>query len=94
VNTTTYMAGPTYHRDFGKFQPYVKGLVGFGDFNFPYDLAHGSFLVIAPGAGVDYRISRRIRIRAVDFEYQIWPQFAYGSMSNYGISTGLRIRVF
>jgi hypothetical protein len=94
VKTTTYMIGPTYHRDFGRFQPYVKGLVGFGDFNFPYNLAHGSYLVIAPGGGVDYRISRRIRIRAADFEYQIWPEFTYGSMSSYGISTGLRIRVF
>jgi len=94
VTTTTYAAGPTYHRDYGRFEPYVKGLIGFGDFNFPYNLAHGSYLVIAPGGGVDFRISRRIRIRAADVEYQMWPQFTFGSMSSYGVSTGLRIRVF
>ena len=94
VTATTYLVGPRYHRDYGRFIPYVKGLVGFGDFNFPYNLAHGSYLVIAPGGGVDYRISRRIRIRAVDFEYQLWPQFTYSAMSSYGVSTGLRIRVY
>ncbi len=94
VTAATYAVGPTYHRDYGRFEPYVKGLVGFGDFNFPYNLAHGSFLVIAPGGGVDYRVSRRIRIRAADFEYQIWPQFTFGSMSSYGSSTGIKIRVF
>ena len=93
VHAETYSIGPRYHMNFGRFQPYAKGLVGFGDFNFPYNLAHGSYLVITPGAGVDYRLSRRLHWRA-DFEYQLWPQVTFGSMSAYGVSTGIRVRIF
>jgi hypothetical protein len=90
---STYMAGVRYSRYYGRFQPYAKGLVGFGQFNYPYNLAKETDLVIAPGGGVDYRITNRIRWRAVDFEYQIWPQFHYGQMSSYGLSTGIRIKI-
>jgi hypothetical protein len=97
VHAETYSIGPRYHMNFGRFQPYVKGLVGFGDFNFPYNYGHGSYLVISPGAGVDYRINRRFHWRA-DLEYQIWPEFNYGaantSMSSVGVSTGVRVRIF
>ena len=55
VNTTTYTVGPRYHLDIGRFQPYAKGLVGVGEFNFPYNLAHGNYLVLAPGGGLDLR---------------------------------------
>jgi hypothetical protein len=96
VHDTTWLIGPRYsifplHR---KFYPYVKGLVGVGQFNFPYNLATGSYLVIAPGGGVDYRLSRRVRFRVIDAEYQFWPQFTYGSLPSWGISTGVRVRVF
>lgn len=94
VHVETYAAGPRYSMYQGRFQPYVKALVGLGQFNFPYNYAHGNYLVIAPGGGVDYRLTERIRIRAVDFEYQIWPQFTFGSMSSYGLSTGIRYRIF
>ena len=97
VHAETYLIGPRYHRNVGRFQPYAKGLVGFGQFNFPYNYGHGSYLVIAPGAGVDYRLSHRFRWRT-DFEYQIWPQFNYGaadtSMTSLGVSTGIRVRIF
>jgi len=96
VNDTVYSIGPRYHLNPSrKMQPYAKALVGIGEFNFPsYGLAHGSYLVITPGAGVDLRLSRRIWFRAVDFEYQVWPQFTYGVMSNPSISTGIRVRIF
>jgi hypothetical protein len=95
VNTTTYAIGPRYHLDIGRFQPYAKGLVGFGDFNFPYNLATGRYLVIAPGGGVDWHFSRRIRIRIVDAEYQIWPQFTYGgTLSELSVSSGVRVNIF
>jgi hypothetical protein len=46
------------------------------------------------GRRVDYSLTRKIRWRAVDFEYQSWPQFHYGQMSSYGASTGIRIKIF
>jgi hypothetical protein len=94
VQARTYLGGARYHFDMGRFQVYGKGLVGVGQFTFPYNYAHGNYLVIAPGAGVDYRLTRRISARLADFEYQIWPQFTYGSMSSYGVSVGVRYRVF
>lgn len=95
VHLETYSAGLRYHFDVGRgFQPYAKGLVGFGDFNFPYNLATGSYLVITAGGGLDYHLSRRFALRAADFEYQYWPQFTFGAMSNPSVSTGLRVRIF
>jgi hypothetical protein len=94
VHTTTYLIGPRYHLSYGRFQPYIKGLVGFGQFNYPYNLGTDNDLVLEPGGGLDFRVTRRIRIRVADFEYQIWPQFHYGTFSSYGISTGIRVRVF
>jgi hypothetical protein len=93
-HASTYLAGLRYSRYYGRFQPYAKGLVGFGLFNYPYNFARETDLVIAPGGGVDFRITRRIRWRAMDFEYQLWPQFNYGQMSSYGLSTGVRVKIF
>jgi hypothetical protein len=94
VHIETYSIGVRYHLNKGRFQPYVKGLAGFGDFNFPYNLATGRFLVVTGGGGLDIRLSRRIYIRAVDLEYQNWPQFTFGTMTTLNASAGLRVRVF
>ena len=93
VNTVTYLAGPRVHMSVGRFQPYAKGLVGLGEFNFPYNLAHGSYLVVAPGGGVDYHLSKKVILRVADFEYDLWPQFTFGAMRSYGISSGIRVRI-
>jgi hypothetical protein len=97
VHTTTYLAGPRYHLSYGRFQPYVKGLIGFGRFyypGYPVNLGTDNDFVLAPGGGLDFRVTRRIRIRVADFEYQIWPQFHYGTLNSYGLSTGIRVRIF
>jgi len=94
MQITTYMGGPRYHRSLGKFQIYGKGLVGIGQFTFPYNYAQGNYLVIAPGGGVDYRWKRKLTIRVADFEYQIWPQFTYGSMTSAGVSAGILYHIF
>jgi hypothetical protein len=94
VHASTYTIGPRYRIVLGRYQPYAKALVGIGEFNFPYNYAHGSYLVIAPGGGVDFRLSRRIRFRLADVEYQYWPQFTYGAMSSISVSTGIRFRIF
>jgi len=94
VHIETYSVGPRYHFNVGRFQPYAKGLVGFGDFNFPYNLATGRFLVATGGGGLDFRLNRRIYVRAADVEYQYWPQFTFGAMTTLSGSVGLRVRVF
>lgn len=94
VHVETYMIGPRYHFDIGRFQPYVKGMIGVGYFNFPYNYAHGSYLVTAAGGGIDYQLHGRWSLRALDAEYQYWPQFTFGAMSSAGVSAGIRYRVF
>lgn len=95
VRESTYLIGPRISTNRRNFRPYVKVLAGRGQFTFPYHYAQGSYLVIAPGAGLDWRLPRtRISIRVLDFEYQMWPQFSYGAIHPYGISSGISVRVF
>lgn len=94
VHAETYSIGPRYHFDIGRLQPYAKGMIGFGNFNFPYNLGQGRYLTVTGGGGLDYHLKRRIYLRAADVEYQYWPQFTYGGMSSFGVSAGIRVRIF
>jgi len=94
VHVETYSVGLRYHMNFRRFQPYAKGLIGFGDFNFPFNYAHGRYLVATAGGGLDYHLTHRIHIRVADVEYQDWPQFTYGAMSSVGVSAGVRVGIF
>lgn len=93
VHAATYQGGVRYHFNFGQMQPYVKGLVGMGQFNFPYNYATGNYLVASGGGGVDAIFTRRWSVRT-EFEYQYWPEFTYGAMNVYGFTMGVRYRVF
>ena len=97
ISATTYLAGARYFRDFGRFQPYAKGLAGFGHANLAFSLGQANSLVIAPGGGVDFILNRQIHLRLSDFEYQLWPQAKFTSAPAFhsiGISSGIRFRVF
>jgi hypothetical protein len=94
VHAETFSVGGRYHFDMGRFSPYAKGLVGFGDFNFPYNYASGRYLVVTAGGGLDFHWKQRITVRAVDFEYQDWPNFTFGNMNSFGVNAGLRVRIF
>lgn len=76
-----------------RISPYAKFLAGAGEITLPFRYAHGGFLTYAPGAGVDVAINERISVRAIDFEYQHWPQFTYGALSPYGVSAGVSVRL-
>jgi hypothetical protein len=94
VHVETYSVGLRYHMNFGRFQPYAKGLIGFGDFNFPFSYAHGRYLVVTGGGGMDYRLTNRIHVRVPDVEYQDWPQFTFGAMSSVSVSAGVKVGIF
>ncbi len=90
VTESNYLAGPRVMLKPGPFRPYVKFLVGAGKITFPFHYADGTFLAFAPGAGLDYLVNDRVTLRVVDFEYQLWPDFAsYGELRPYGISAGI-----
>lgn len=99
VHVETYSVGLRYHRDYGRFEPYVKGLIGFGDLNFEGNFAHGRYLTATAGGGLDYRLTHRLYLRAFDAEYQDWPQFSCGTggcgaMASAGVSAGVRVAIF
>lgn len=94
AHETTYLVGPRYSFRDGGIAPYAKLLAGAGIFSFPYNYAQGNYLVVAPGAGVDLKVGKRIRLRLIDVEYQVWPQFSFGEIHPYGVSFGLSYRIF
>jgi hypothetical protein len=95
VHATSFLAGPRFSiMDIHGVTPYVKVLAGVAHFNFAYNSANGRYFVVAPGAGLDVRLPRRLTLRLIDFEYQDWPQFTYGDLHPYGVSIGLSYRIF
>ncbi len=73
----------------------MKLLVGNGNFYFPYNYAKGSYFVLAPGAGIDMQVGHsKFILRLIDVEYQDWPQFSFGPMHSYGVSTGISYRFY
>ena len=97
THATTYLVGPRYQFNAVgsgyRFRPYAKFLIGDGVFNFPFNYGYGNYFVIAPGAGIDFRMNERIRIRLADFEYQYWPSFTFGPVSNLSVSVGVKYRI-
>jgi opacity protein-like surface antigen len=93
VTQTTYLGGVHIYLRPQAFRPYAKFLVGVGRLDFPFHYGTGTYLALAPGAGVDYLVSDRISLRLIDFEYQDWPQFTYGALHPYGVSAGISIRL-
>jgi hypothetical protein len=99
LHFTTYSVGVRYRFAYRAFQPYAKGLVGFGNFNFPFNYATGRDLVVTAGGGVDYRFKQsRIHFRLADAEWQYWPQFKYdtgstSTLTTASVSAGVRFTI-
>ena len=71
VYERTYQIGGRYSRQYGRFQPFAKLLVGRGTLNYPYDLANVGYNMGTIGGGTDFRVLRHVNAR-VDYEYQKW----------------------
>lgn len=93
VYEDTFLIGPRYSFKPSHWVPYVKVPVGLGHIRFPYNYGKGSYFVLAPGGGLDYWIGDKVRVRVVDVEYQLWPQFSFGTLHPYGVSAGISFRV-
>jgi hypothetical protein len=94
LTETNYLVGPRVMLKPGPLRPYLKFLVGAGKITLPFHYAQGTFLSYAPGAGADYLVNDRVTIRLIDFEYQVWPDFAsYGELHPYGLSAGISWRL-
>jgi hypothetical protein len=77
-------------------QLYGKALIGLGNMTFPFSPGSwGHFTDVAFGGSADFRISRKLTFRAVDFEYQYWPVWLPNqSLESYGVSVGATYRIF
>jgi hypothetical protein len=108
VTQTHYLIGPRVQvARAGPLRPYVKFLVGSGRMQYPFKYAEGSFLDLAPGAGLDVHLNDNIEVRVIDVEYQFWPKFQYpysqgfgyptvyetANLHPYGISAGISFRL-
>ncbi|HWG19609.1 MAG TPA: outer membrane beta-barrel protein [Terracidiphilus sp.] len=94
---SNYLIGPRVPiRQLGsRSEIYGKALIGMGKMTFPFGYGYGSFTALAFGATVDYRLSRKVTLRVVDFEYQDWPKWLNNSaLYPYGVSAGASYRVF
>lgn len=92
AHQSTYLAGVKvpYHK--GPLTYYGKLLIGDGHFDYSYGYGTGNYFVVAPGGGIDYAIRHsRYTIRVVDFEYQDWVNFYFGSLRPYGVSSGFAV---
>ena len=93
VDQTNYLVGPRYNFSDRRIRPYAKFLVGSTRIEAPFGYGHGTFFTFAPGAGVDYQLTPRITLRALDLEYQIVPQFIGSNVRNLGVSMGFSFRL-
>ncbi len=86
------MVGPRFRIERGIFAPYAKALIGRSTINFQQGynpVAYSnSYLSYALGGGLDIHATRHINVRAIDLEYQRWPNFPPHGLTPYGVSIG------
>lgn len=72
---TTFEYGVRYHRTYGRYNPYLKGLAGRGTFTssptFYQGTASPGYNLLTFGAGVDTELKPRFNLR-IGMEYQNW----------------------
>lgn len=84
VGVDSYLLGPRYVYRHNRFSPYAKVLFGLGRFKYQFDYAPEAvytYKIYAFGGGLDIKATRRVNIRAIDFEYQQWPGYASHGLS-------------
>ena len=94
-----YLGGVRYRFwQYHRFGFNAKFLLGGVWIDYPFEQGSGSYFAYAPGAFVDYRVSRRFSVRG-DYEYQIlpsapgFPGLPSHGLSPNGFSAGITYRV-
>jgi hypothetical protein len=93
VTEQNYLLGARALITSGRERVYVKFLAGDGHIEMPFEYGRGNFLALVPGAGVEMDLNEITTLRIVDFEYQMWQNFPFGTMRPYGISTAISFRL-
>ena len=92
----SYDVGLRYIYRFRKYDVYAKGLVGIGQAKAVPPAyvggVPGTYILYAGGGGLDIRLVHNIIVRAIDFEYQRWPNFPAHALTPSMISVGAAYR--
>jgi opacity protein-like surface antigen len=75
IGEDTFLIGPRYVINHKRFSPYIKALFGIGQLSLEFPTSphtKTSYFAYALGAGLDFKATRSINVRAFDFEYQEW----------------------
>lgn len=89
IDENSYLIGPRIPiHNFHGWTPYGKVLFGWGSGGF----LSGRAGAIAYGGGVDYRLTRKLTVRPIDFEYQEWH--VTPTLWPYGGSAGISYTIF
>jgi hypothetical protein len=70
----TYEVGARYFLTYGPLMPYLKAMIGRGDFNYPFGQTDLAYALYAGAIGADYQLGPHLRLRA-DYELQSWYDF-------------------
>ncbi len=84
----TYLVGPRlmYHkRGFTAYGKFVGGRATITNQIFDVSSSYNAY---AFGGGLEYRATRRINVRLIDFEAQKWPSFQPSALSPVAITIG------
>ena len=95
-----YIAGPRYTFFMSRhWRPFVTVGVGGVRIHYPFSIGTGNQFAVAPGGGLEYRITRRVSVRGV-YEFQYLPNSPNFSnephfgMDPNGVYGGFSIRAF
>ena len=84
----TYDIGGRYFRTYGPLVPYVKAMVGRGDFMYPFGRTELGYNMFAAGAGADFKLGNHLRVRG-EYEFQKWTSFPNGGFTPQIITIGV-----
>ena len=86
------VGGPRFQYATHYFDVYVKAQAGVGHFsgdNAQPENNKQTFLVENYGAGLEFKVSRHMKVRAIDANYQIWPSFHSDGLTPIRLGSGI-----
>jgi opacity protein-like surface antigen len=83
LGENTFVVGPRYVYRKSRFAPYAKVVFGRGDLAIQESFTNpgkysGNYFMFGIGGGLDIQATHHIVIRALDVEYQRWPNLGNG----------------
>ena len=70
----SYDIGARYFRTYGSLVPYVKGMIGRGNYNYPFGQTNLGYVMFAGAAGADFKLGPWLRVRG-EYQVQHWNGF-------------------